>query len=85
MHASMVHINELLGENAYLTGSDMTVADIFIFNNFQQTSMDITMEYPQGCSALKAWIEKMESVPSVDVSHKRFIEVKAPFAAKQAE
>lgn len=36
MHEQMLKIQEMIGENDYVTGDSMTIADIFLFCNFTQ-------------------------------------------------
>ena len=72
--AVVVHLNGLLGENLYLTGASVTVADFFIFNNLAQLSMDSTYAgFPAEAESLKTWSIRMKELPSVDANHKPFV------------
>jgi len=71
----MCHINGVLGENEYLTGTCPTLADIFIFNNFCQVAFDPTFECPGNIDSVKAWTERMEALPCAEAACKKFTEI----------
>jgi len=83
--AAMLHINGVIGENDYLTGSAITIADFFVFNDLAQTAMDTKLEKPDGVDALKAWGGRMKGLPCVDGTHQQFVAIMEHFAATAAE
>lgn len=85
IHAAMSHINGVLGENEYLTGTCPTLADIFIFNNFSQVSFDPTFECPGDIDAVKAWAERMEALPCAENACKKFTEIRDMMQAMMKE
>lgn len=76
MHATMVHINGVIGENVYLTGASVTIVDVFVFNDFHQATLDQSFEHPEGCEAVSAWLARMEELTCVQTHHNQFIAVK---------
>jgi len=72
MHEKMLHVQEVLGDNNFLAGDTMTIADVFVFNNFKQTEMDSTFSPPEGAEKLMAWGKRMSENDNVMAQVKRF-------------
>lgn len=74
MHEKQVHVNENM-KGDFLTGDCLTLADIFVFNNFMQTKMDPTFKVADNTDKLQAWAGKMKALPCVEPVNTEFLNV----------
>ena len=80
--AQFVHINGVLGNNDYLTGDNLTLADLFVFSLFANVLLDPTFVKPNECDALNAWSQRIRALPYFASTHKTYFSVRKTFAIK---
>jgi len=71
--AKMTHICEVLGEKQFLGGECLSLADIFVYNNFQQAMVVADFPLPDGSDKLREWIERVGAMDSVRTGHNIFV------------
>lgn len=85
MHEQMLKIQEMIGENDYVTGDSMTIADIFLFCNFTQCYLAPNYKPPENHAVLKKWAENMKSCDELNVIHQRWIGMRDAIQASKKE
>jgi len=71
--AKMSHICEVLGDKQFLAGDALSLADIFVYNNFQQAIVVADFPLPEGSDKLREWIERVGGIDSVRTGHNIFV------------
>lgn len=82
IQASFVHISAELGDNDYLCGDYLTIADLFAFSMFANVLLDPCFQKPDGIDALNAWGQRIRALPYFANTHAHYFSVKKQFSVQ---
>ena len=85
MHAKVLHARDVLGDKEYFTGDSMTIADVFLYNDFFQVTIDPKYTSPPDTDTMHAFMARMTAVTAVGENIKPFIGIKSAVAEKFQE